>query len=68
MQLLTGLFESSNHSLAPVANHSVGKVTGHIGMRRLLPYQETSRIQQRIIGSVRTSLINDRLIVELSVQ
>lgn len=52
VQLLAGLLESSNHSLAPCANHPLGKVTGHLGVRRLLSNQEMSRVQKRIVSIV----------------
>lgn len=52
VQLLAVLFESSNHSLTPFANHPLGKVTGHFGMRRLLSHKKVSRVQKRIISIV----------------
>lgn len=52
VQLLAVLLESSNHSLAPFANHPLGKVTGHLGVRRLLSNKQVSRVQERIVSIV----------------
>lgn len=52
VQLLAVLLESSNHSLAPFANHPLGEVTGHLGVRRLLSNKEVSRVQKSIVGIV----------------